>query len=148
MINWRVRTPLTEYQWRSWQTINKVKNAEVIRQASHTATLLTDGTVLLAGGQGVASAEKYDPSTRKFTPTTGSMSVARDGHMATLLKTGKVLITGGQASYGAAAYATAELFDPGTGMFTLMTGNMSVARTGHNATLRPMEKSSSPLEIP
>ena len=104
-------------------------------RTSHTANLLTDGTVLLAGGQGVATAEKYDPSTKKFTSTTGSMSAARDGHTATLLKTGKVLITGGQASFGAAPYATAELFDPSTGMFTPTAGNMSVARTAHNATL-------------
>jgi hypothetical protein len=102
---------------------------------SHTATSLADGTVLLVGGAGLATAEKYDPSTGKFTLTTGSMSVARDGHTATLLKNGKVLITGGQAGSGAAPYATAELFDPSTGMFTPTTGNMSVARTGHNATL-------------
>ncbi len=102
---------------------------------SHTATLLTDGTVLVAGGAGLATAEKYDPSTGKFTMTTGSMSVARDGHTATLLKTGKILIAGGQADLTAAAYATAELFDPGTGKFTMTTGTMSVARTGHNATL-------------
>jgi hypothetical protein len=105
----------------------------------HTATLLPDGTVLLAGGLGLASAEKYDPGTAEFTLTTGSMSVARSGHTATLLTTGpnagKVLITGGQANNGSAAYDTAELFDPGTGTFTLTAGNMSVARTGHNATL-------------
>jgi hypothetical protein len=102
---------------------------------SHTAISLTDGTVLVVGGEGLASAEKYDPSTGKFTLTTGSMSVARDGHTATLLKNGKVLITGGQAGSGAAPYAMAELFDPNTGMFTLTLNNMSVARTGHNATL-------------
>jgi hypothetical protein len=104
-------------------------------RTSHTATLLPDGTVLLAGGLGLGSAEKYDPGTGKFSPTTGNMSVARLGHTATLLKTGKVLITGGQASLGTAGYPTAELFDPGTGMFTLTTNNMSSARIGHNATL-------------
>lgn len=103
-------------------------------RTSHTATLLTDGTVLLAGGLGLSSAEKYDPSTGKFTQTTGSMSVARLGHTATLLTTGKVLITGGQASSGTAAYATAEIFDPNTGSFTPTTNNMSIGRTGHNAT--------------
>ncbi len=102
----------------------------------HTATLLKDGTVLLAGAPGLASAEKYDPGTGKFTPTTGSMSVDRDGHTATLLNTDKVLITGGTDVYNNnAALATAEVFDPSTGMFTPTTGRMSVARTGHNATL-------------
>jgi len=105
------------------------------QRTSHTATSLTDGTVLVVGGPGLTSAEKYDPSTGKFTMTTGSMSVARDGHTATLLKTGKVLITGGQADLTAAAYITAELFDPSTGKFTPTAGNMTVARTGHNATL-------------
>jgi hypothetical protein len=108
-------------------------------RTSHTATLLPDGTVLLAGGLGLSSAEIYDSGTGKFTPTAGSMSVARLGHTATLLTTGpytgKVLITGGQASFAGPAYATAELFDPGTGIFMLTSNNMSIARTGHNATL-------------
>ena len=102
----------------------------------HTATLLKDGTVLLAGAPGLNTAEKYDPGTGKFTPITGKMSIDRDSHTATLLITGKVLITGGTDVYNNnAALATAEMFDPGTGMFTPTAGNMSVARTGHNATL-------------
>jgi hypothetical protein len=104
-------------------------------RTSHTATLLADGTVLLAGGLGLSSAEKYDPVTGKFTATAGSMSVARIGFTATLLKDGKVLITGGQASWGTAPYPTAELFDPSTGMFTATAGSMTVARIDHTATL-------------
>jgi hypothetical protein len=101
----------------------------------HTATLLKDGTVLLAGAPGLNTAENYAPGTGKFTPITGKMNIDRDGHTATLLNTGKVLITGGTDVYSNnTALATAELFDPATGMFTL-TGSMSVARTGHNATL-------------
>jgi WD40 repeat protein len=102
----------------------------------HTATLLQDGTVLLAGAPGLNTAEKYDPGTGKFTAITGKMNIDRHGHTATLLNTGKVLIAGGTDVHNSnAALATAELFDPATGMFTLTAGNMSVARTGHNATL-------------
>jgi WD40 repeat protein len=95
---------------------------------------LVDGTVLVAGGTGLATAEKYDPGTGKFTPTTGSMSVARQLHTATLLSSGKVLIAGGLRD-NSPSLATAELFDPSTGVFALTTGGMSVARYGHNATL-------------
>ena len=101
----------------------------------HTATLLKDGTVLLVGTPGLNTAEKYDPGTGKFTAITGKMNIDRDSHTATLLNNGLVLIAGGTDVYNNnAALATAELFDPGTGIFTL-TGSMTVARTGHNATL-------------
>src|SRR5215475_1124861 len=63
-----------------------------------TATLLPNGTVLLAGGYNppasLASAEIYDPDTGLFS-STGSMSTGRAFHSATLLPNGKVLIAGG-----------------------------------------------------
>ena len=110
----------------------RVASAMTAARTNHTATLMPDGTVLIAGGTGLATAEIYDPSTGKFTATKGSMSVARALHTATLLGNGKVLIVGGLDS---AALATAELFDPSTGMFTLTTGSLSEARSAHNATL-------------
>jgi hypothetical protein len=102
-------------------------------RSQHTATLLNDGTVLLAGGVGISSAEIYNPGTGKFTPTKGNMSAVRQAHTATLLSDGKVLIAGG--SDGTADLATAELYDPSTGMFTMTKGMMSVPRSGHQATL-------------
>jgi large repetitive protein len=77
---------------------------------SHTATLLCDGTVLLAGSALESSADLYDVSTGRFTAT-GSMSTGRGEHTATLLRDGEVLIAGGTS------YSRYELYDPSTGKF-------------------------------
>src|SRR5215470_660778 len=66
---------------------------------SHTATLLPDGKVLIAGGVGrivgiTDSAELYDPATGSNQPT-GSLNILRRNHTATLLLNGKVLVAGG-----------------------------------------------------
>jgi hypothetical protein len=110
-------------------------------QSGATATVLSDGRVLVAGGWGgccstalmapTASAEIYDPNSGTFSPT-GSMKTARGGSAATLLTDGRVLVTGG--SNGSIGVASAELFDPVTGTFTL-TGSMTADREDHSSTL-------------
>ena len=67
----------------------------IAARAGHTAPLLPDGKVLIAGGDDAGSAELYDPSTGTFTAT-GSMTTPRQWHTATLLPNGKVLIAGGE----------------------------------------------------
>ena len=108
----------------------------------HTATLLPDGTVLVAGGHatGVAgsfvSAERYDPATGTFIPT-GSMAQPRMGHTATTVQRdggARVLIVGGFDDNSQKTTASAELYDPATGTFAA-TGSLSQARFGQTATL-------------
>ena len=66
--------------------------------------------------------------------TTGSLATARSYHTATLLPDGRVLASGGHT--GRAATATAEVYDPATGVWT-PTGSMGQARVRHSATLLP-----------
>jgi hypothetical protein len=56
------------------------------------------------------------------------MSTGRYGHTAVLLPNGKVLVAGGYGTNG--ALATAELYDPATGLWTL-TGSLNTARNDH-----------------
>jgi hypothetical protein len=92
-------------------------------RASHTATVILSGKVLITGGvqftfpnDTLASAELYDPATGTFSAT-GSMTEPRVGHSATLLPDGRVLIAGGTTDL------SAEIYDPSTGTFAA-TGNM------------------------
>ena len=114
--------------------------------AMHTATLLPNGDVLIAGGMDAdgkpqALVELYNPVTGKFTPT-GSMNLARREHRATLLQNGQVLITGGLDAQER-VLAIAELYDPATGKFALTTE--AFPQTGTTMTDVRYEKTASIL---
>ena len=108
----------------------------------HTATMLGNGKVLLAGGNSgsasLATAVLYDPGTGTFSAT-GSMGVAREGHAAVLLGDGRVLVAGGctAGAIGCTDYLrSAEIYDPATGAFT-STGSLATPRTDFAAALLP-----------
>ena len=126
---WTPTGPMNDYRW------------------SHTATLLPDGRVLVAGGFGgsanslttnaqpvLNSAEIYDPATGQWTRT-GSMNVRRALHVAELLPDGRVLVAGGRTCNQAPPATcdftfrtnTAEIYNPATGRWT-QVANMNVAR--------------------
>ena len=105
----------------------------------HTATLLPNGMVLVAGGldsglNALDSAELYDPASGTWT-LTGSLNTARVAHTATLLPNGMVLVAGGFDT-GLNALDSAELYDPASGTWTV-TGSLNTARYYHTATLLP-----------
>jgi hypothetical protein len=117
-------------------------------RGGHTATLLTNGKVLIAGGDntegdvppffsvdGSVTAEVYDPATGLFT-STGNMVTPRVGQTATLLANGDVLFAGGWSASQNASIAVAEVYHQATGAFT-PTGSMTSPRSGHTATLLP-----------
>src|SRR2546430_822815 len=87
----------------------------------HTATLLPNGQVLVAGGQtnsrDFASAELYDPATGVWTAT-GSMTTPRFDHTATLLPDGQVLVAGGD-NVSDGTLASAELYQSATAVFDI-----------------------------
>lgn len=107
---------------------------------SSSTTLLADGRILVAGGSNnfgsVDTAQIYDPATNTWSIRTSSMNESRYYHTATLLKNGKVLVAGGNKVLNGVATAskTAEIYDPVTNVWSLVTP-MAVIRTLPTATL-------------
>jgi hypothetical protein len=107
-------------------------------RSGHTATLLQDGRVLIAGG-GSATVELYDPSTETFTAT-GAKTASKNVGSATLLPDGRVLLIEATALFDSHAgiflvdTRNAELYDPSTGTITA-TGSMIEGQSGYTPTL-------------
>lgn len=100
----------------------------------HSATLLTTGQVLVAGGWNpitdpIATAELYTPTSRTFTYTLGQMSLGRRYQAAVPLLNGDVLLGGGFN-----APSTADLFNPGSQTFQTVAGTMTEERDRPTAT--------------
>ncbi len=110
---------------------------------SHTASLLSDGRVLVAGGTGgdgeTNACDLYDPATNTWSPT-AALHHARAGATSTLLPSGQVLVIGGMA-FGAPWDFLAfwlpppELYDPVAQSWT--EGPVGFERRHHTATLLP-----------
>jgi hypothetical protein len=120
---------ISQAQTASWTSAGSMTTA----RSYHTATVLGNGKILVAGGLSQAgstlTAEIYNPTTNTWA-NTGSMLVPRYMHTATLLKDGRVLVTGGYSGTG--RMSSAELYDPTTGIWAA-TGTMAMPRAAHSA---------------
>src|SRR6185369_13672394 len=114
--------------WTSTGNLNTARNR-------HSATVLSNGKVLIAGGRNdgalVAAAELYDPATGLWS-NASSLATPRETATATRLSNGRVLIVGGNTNN--ARIAAAELYDPSTNSWS-SAGNIMIGRVGHTATL-------------
>jgi hypothetical protein len=105
----------------------------------HTASLLLDGRVLIAGGSPtpdgsspVDTAELYDPSTRTFSPA-GIMPTASASHTASVLLDGSILVSGGWGIDCPGTQKAMAIFDPASNTFSPSV-NLSIARAEHTST--------------
>ncbi|WP_051237229.1 kelch repeat-containing protein [Ottowia thiooxydans] len=121
------------------QTWHAASNLTTPRH-SHTATLLPNGKVLIAGGLGssgaLTSLQVYDPASNSWSAE-GELTTARTYHTATLLPNGRVLLAGGQDAHGN-ALASAQMYDPASDSWSA-TPSLT-ARYSHTATLLPSGK--------
>jgi hypothetical protein len=105
-----------------------------IARRAHTATRLTDGKVLIVGGENsdgfVTGSEIYDPTTGTFS-ISGNLNAPRADHTATCLADGRVLIAGGRGSIG--PLNLTEVFDPTIRVFS-SGPDLNNARLGQTAT--------------
>jgi PKD repeat protein len=121
----------------SWTTVGS-RNYPVRDYGS--AVMYDEGKILyVGGGRTTNTAEIIDlNSAAPSWQYTGSMASPRRHLNATVLPTGEVLVTGGSSGtafddYNAGVHA-AEIWDPGTGMWTTLASN-SITRTYHGTAL-------------
>src|SRR5262249_26385677 len=115
-------------------SLNTPSNPLSLR-TDHTATLLSDGRVLIIGGVdssgSISSTEFYNPYSVPAPSFSAGPALlrARSGHTATVLADGKILIVGGEAT------GSAEIFDPATQTFSMVSGRLNTPRQLHSAAL-------------
>ena len=94
-----------------WSLADSMKT----RRSSHSATLLKDGRVLVAGGgispNSLSSCEIYDPVLNKWS-NAAPMNIPRESHSAVLLPSGRVLVVGGLSKNNLVPTKSCELYDP------------------------------------
>lgn len=143
------------------RSFRQIQSKMTVPRSGHTATVLVDGTVLLAGGYfyppitydppgvlatwvpALTSAETFDVAQQSFTPAASTLPKGVAFHSATLLASGDVLIAGGVtdfyveldiASVTVFPSTQAAVFNVSARGFALISP-LGIARAMHSATL-------------
>ena len=129
-------------------TFTDSTNPQLLR-IGHQATLLTDGTILITGGNIYYSPDSavlvdinasLSSGTAPMVHATGPMSVSRENHSAIRLMDGRVLVAGGVLIDTATGVQTpltsAEIYDPVAGIWSLV-GSLRQQGDGVSPVLMP-----------
>ena len=114
-----------------------------VTRSHHTATLLTNGSVLVAGGDGYPDDEEYEDTMELATAVlyhpdsqtwlkVAPLRTARQLYTATLLANGKVLLSGGVGEFG--GLSDGEMYDPASNKWAA-SGLLKAPRWSHTATM-------------
>jgi N-acetylneuraminic acid mutarotase len=122
---------------RTWTLAHDLTTPAVWSGQHDGPVQLDSGSVVVAGGVGAGGAALpdtavFDVEHGEWHPAAGNLHTPRRLHTLTLLADGKILAVGGLN--GSTSLPSAELYDPGSGLWTT-TGSLATARWGHSATL-------------
>ena len=91
-------------------------------RSGHSATVLSDGRIVFAGGDAAGSVEIYDPAANAFTTLAANLSAPRALHGAALLNDGRILFAGGNAPDGTHVLS-GEILDVANATFITVNNN-------------------------
>lgn len=139
-VGWQRSTDLYDPKTQTWTAGTNMPAS----RSGHTADLLANGKVLVAGGNGGAPANSailFDPAANggagAWSPTSNTLTAGRYQHRSVVLASGKVLLVSGRdGTASSKELASAELYDPSANAWS-SGGALTAAAYDHGVALLP-----------